>query len=167
MARHDDRDRVRPDRAADRTAGGLATGAAAELAVGDDFAPFEVDELLPHRELEGGAGERDRQVEVAPVSVEVLLELGRRGVEHGVARLGEVLPGEVPVALDREGGDGGAVADDLEASDGAVDAAEVSWGLGSHVSRVTPASDTRLAGIGHRVDRRRAPSGEEGRRRLA
>ena len=137
VARHDDRDRVRADRAADRATGRRATGADAELAVGDDLAEVEGDELLPDRELERGAGERQREVEVAGG--------GRRSTPRAARRRGRARrrsaraapsQGRAPSRLDGQRDDGLAVADHLDAADRAVEAAQVRRARGRRSSAV-------------------------------
>ena len=118
-------------------------GGVSEFAVGDDLTPLERDELLPDGELECGAGERDRDVEVVAGAGEVLVELRDRQVGDGVGAFVEIVVGEGSGAFDRERDDRGTVADDLDAADGRVDAPERDRGGigGGHGSSVIPAAD--------------------------
>ncbi len=125
MARHDDGNRIRPDRPADRAPRSGPPGRDAEFAVTHNVAPPDVGELRPHGLLEGGAAGGEGQFEGAAVAQEVFAELTGGEFEQRAVDLGQVVVGERSRALDGQRGDGIAIARDFDSPDGRVDALEM------------------------------------------
>ena len=100
---------IRADRAADRTPCRRAPGGQSDRPIGARLTEAQRPQFGPHRALEGGAREPDREIEVEPCTGEILGELLKGILENGVGAGLNRFVGKVAAALDRERRDGLAV----------------------------------------------------------
>src|SRR5271155_2605230 len=104
MTRHHDRDGIAAVGEAHRARCLRITDTLSLLAVGTGFAIGYLQEVAPGTPLKFRAVETQRQVELAPLSLEVFLELAgglpqrlRRRIEHPAVEIGRQLTGRIQV----------------------------------------------------------------------